>query len=174
MADPAQMNIRPILAELRDTNKTKRRTAVMKLGMLGGDEAVRALIRVLDNQTEDLIVRSRAALMLGKLGDMRAVEPLIRALDTRGYQMSLNAVESLAALGDTRAIGPLRILASNSTDRLQDASLDALERLGWVETEVRQENDRDSRTDNGDTADIPDPLVEDRNTSPEVPHPELN
>ena len=80
MSDP---NLLGILSELRDTNKDKRRTAVMKLGMLGGDEAVRALIRTLENDYEDLIVRGRAAMMLGKMGNKSAVAPLIRALEAR-------------------------------------------------------------------------------------------
>ena len=81
MADAAQQfRVKAILGELRDSNKDRRRTAVMKLGMVGGDQAVRTLIRLVDNHHEDLIVRGRAALMLGKLKDDRAVPHLIRAL----------------------------------------------------------------------------------------------
>lgn len=128
MSDP---NLQAILAELRDTNKDKRRTAVMKLGMLGGDDAVRALIRTLENEYEDLIVRGRAALLLGKVGDNTAVDPLIRALDAPGYQTPLYAAESLGRLGDKRAIPALRYLLGNSRDRLHDAVHTALEKLGY-------------------------------------------
>jgi len=128
MSDP---NLQAILAELRDTNKDKRRTAVMKLGMLGGDDAVRALIRTLENEYEDLIVRGRAALLLGKVGDNTAIDPLIRALDAPGYQTPLYAAESLGRLGDKRAIPALRYLLDNSRDRLQDAVHTALEKLGY-------------------------------------------
>jgi hypothetical protein len=48
MDDP-NSELRDALSELRDINKEKRRSAVMKLGMLGGDEAVRALIRLVEN-----------------------------------------------------------------------------------------------------------------------------
>jgi HEAT repeat protein len=129
MADPLP-EVKGLLTELRDTNKEKRRTAVMKLGMLGGEEAIRALIRIVENDYEDLIVRGRAALMLGKLGDTQAVMPLIRALEAPGYQIPLNAVQSLGQLRDGRAIAPLLALSQHSKDRLHDAVLKALRQLG--------------------------------------------
>jgi HEAT repeat protein len=133
MADP-DPEIKGLLSELRDVNKDKRRTAVMKLGMVGGDAAIRALIRTLENEYEDLIVRARAALMLGKLGDSRAVGPLIKALDAPGFQTPLFAVQSLGELGDTRAIEPLLVVLENSKDKLHEAALAALERLGYRTT----------------------------------------
>ena len=141
MSDPNQADLNVVLSELRDTNKEKRRTAVMKLGMLGGKDAIRALIRTLENEYEDLIVRGRAAMMLGKIGDRAAVAPLIRALDAPGYQTPLQAVEALGRLGDTRAIEPLVIVAENSRDRLHDAAVDALDRLGYQSEIADTEND---------------------------------
>lgn len=132
-------NIQTILAELRDTNKGKRRTAVMKLGMHGGDEALRALIRTVDNSNEDLIVRGRAALLLGKFNDQRAVAPLIRALDAPGYQTPLNAVQSLGLLGDDRAVEPLMLIVENGRDKIRDAAIEALQRLGHDHTEETEE-----------------------------------
>lgn len=129
MADPIP-EVKGLLIELRDTNKEKRRTAVMKLGMHGGDEAVRALIRTLENDFEDLIVRGRAALMLGKLGDTRAVMPLIKALEAPGYQIPLNAAHALGQLRDGRAIPPLLALSHHSKDRLHEAVVVALRQLG--------------------------------------------
>jgi HEAT repeat protein len=131
MADPDPAAIKQILSELRDVNKDKRRTAVMKLGMMGGEEAVRNLILLVRNQHEDLIVRGRAALMLGKLGDTRAVEPLIEALDAPGYQTPIFAAESLGKLGDPRAIEPLRRMLSTSHDKFREAAQSALTRLGY-------------------------------------------
>jgi HEAT repeat protein len=128
MSEP---NLQGILSELRDTNKDKRRTAVMKLGMLGGDDAVRALIRTLENDYEDLIVRGRAAMMLGKMGNKSAVAPLIRALEAPGYQTPLFAAEALGRLGDIRAVTPLLQVAEHSRDRLQETALEALGRLGY-------------------------------------------
>lgn len=131
MGDPDPNDVRQLLLELRDTNKDKRRTAVMKLGMMGGDQAVRALINAVQNEHEDLIVRGRAALMLGKLRDQRAVEPLIRALDAPGFQTPIYAAEALGKLGDRRAIEPLVTLLTVSRDKMRDTALQALERLGY-------------------------------------------
>lgn len=131
MADPEiQRQVKFILSELRDISKDKRRTAVMKLGMIGGDEAVRALIRTVENNQEDLIVRGRAALMLGKLKDNRAVPTLIRALDAPGFQTPMNAAEALGRIGDTRAIDALVDFADASRDKTRVVALEALKQLG--------------------------------------------
>ena len=130
MANIDSKQIKQLLVDLRDVNKEKRRTAIIKLGMVGGDEAVRALMMAVQNDHEDLIVRGRAALMLGKLGDLRAVEPLIRALDAPGYQTPLNAAQALGKLGDMRAVGPLLQMVANSRDKTREAALEALRRLG--------------------------------------------
>ena len=133
MTDADPKVVKQILSELRDVNKEKRRTAVMKLGMLGGDEAVRTLMMVVTNHHEDLIVRGRAAMMLGKLGDPRAVEPLIRALDAPGYQTPLYAAQSLGKLGDPRAIEPLLRAMESHNDKMREAAQDALGKLGYLE-----------------------------------------
>jgi HEAT repeat protein len=130
MEDPDPMVIKQLLAELRDVNKEKRRTAVMKLGMVGGDQATRTLMQIVQNDYEDLIVRGRAALMLGKLRDPRAVDPLIRALEAPGHQTPVHAAQALGKIGDPRAIEPLLMLAANGRDRTREVALEALERLG--------------------------------------------
>lgn len=132
MVDPEGPNrVNTILSELRDFNKDKRRTAVIKLGMVGGDQAVRALIRVVGNRQEDLIVRGRAALMLGKLKDDRAVSALIDALDAPGFQTPYHAAVALGKIGDPRAIEALLNLADNSRDKTRKAALEALQQLGY-------------------------------------------
>lgn len=133
MAEPDPNTMKQILAELRDINKDKRRTAVMKLGMVGGDQAVRVLISTVQNEHEDLIVRGRSALMLGKLKDQRAVNSLIRALDAPGHQTPVYAAEALGEIGDPRAIKPLLTLVDDTRkgrDRARAAAITALTKLG--------------------------------------------
>ena len=121
--------VKTILSELRDVNKDRRRTAVMKLGMVGGDQAVRTLINIVDNSQEDLIVRGRAALMLGKLKDDRAVPHLIRALEAPGFLTPYHAALALGKIGDPRAVDALLGLAGNSRDKTRDAAMQALHQL---------------------------------------------
>ena len=135
MTDPDPNIVKQALSELRDVSKEKRRTAVMKLGMLGGDEAIRTLMMIVANINEDLIVRGRAALMLGKIGDSRAVEPLIRALDAPGVQTPLYAAQSLGKLGDPRAIEALIRVMESHNDKTREAAQEALEKLGYKEAE---------------------------------------
>jgi len=131
MADPDPHTVRLILSELRDVNKTKRRTAVMKLGMIGGEEAILALMHAVEDQNEDLLVRGRAAMMLGKIGDGRAVAPLIRALKAPGFQTPYHAAQALGKLGDDRAIEALIDLAATTRDKTREAAIQALDELGY-------------------------------------------
>ncbi|MCY3917460.1 MAG: HEAT repeat domain-containing protein [Chloroflexi bacterium] len=123
--------VRSILSELRDINKDRRRAAVMKLGMIGGDQALRALIGIVENNQEDLIVRGRAALMLGMLKDDRAVTSLIRALEAPGFLTPYNAAQALGKIGDPRAIDALLRFADSSNDKTRAAAVEALRQLGY-------------------------------------------
>jgi HEAT repeat protein len=144
MNNPDLAMLKQAVSELRDANKEKRRTAVMKLGMIGGDEAVRTLIFAVRNPTEDLIVRGRAALMLGKLGDLRAVDPLIEALDapSSGYQTRMHAAESLGKLGDRRAIEALIRATEAEGEKIREAAEAALARLGYDVSQLRADAPR--------------------------------
>lgn len=128
--DPDPKIIKQLLADLRGFDKEKRRTAVVKLGIVGSDEAVRALIMTVKNDHEDLIARGKAALMLGKLRDQRAVDSLIEALEAPGFQTPVYAAEALGKIGDQRAIRPLLAALEASNDTFRQAALEALKRLG--------------------------------------------
>jgi HEAT repeat protein len=135
--EPDPSIVRQLLADLRGFDKEKRRTAVVKLGMVGSDEAVRALIMTVKNDHEDLIARGKAALMLGKLRDQRAVTSLIEALDAPGFQTPVYAAEALGKIGDPRAIDPLLAAMNSGNDTFRKAALEALKRLGYSGTEIR-------------------------------------
>src|SRR5262245_31510509 len=125
-------NIKQLLADLRGFDKDKRRTAVVKLGLVGSDEAIRALIMTVNNDHEDLIARGKAALMLGKLRDMRAVDSLIQALDAPGFQTPVYAAEALGKIGDRRAIEPLLAAMHSGNDTFRKAAIEALKKLGYM------------------------------------------
>lgn len=129
--DPDAVVIKQLVADLRGFDKEKRRTAVMKLGMVGGEDAVRALIMTVRNDHEDLITRGRAAMMLGKLRDSRAVTPLIQALEAPGFSTPVYAAEALGKIGDRRAIEPLLLAVMNSgNETFRKAAQAALKQLG--------------------------------------------
>lgn len=128
--DPDPKVIKQLLADLRGFDKEKRRTAVMKLGMVGGEEALRALIMTVRNDHEDLITRGRAAMMLGKLRDHRAVDPLIKALDAPGFKTPVYAAEALGKIGDRRAVEPLLAALTTGNDTFRKAAQEALRQLG--------------------------------------------
>ena len=137
MTDPDPALIKQLLADLRGFDKEKRRTAVMKLGVMGGEDAVRALIMAVRNDHEDLITRGRAAMMLGKLRDIRAVDPLIKALDAPGFQTPVYAAEALGKIGDRRAIEPLLLAVMNSgNETFRKAAQAALKQLGHAKEPV--------------------------------------
>ncbi|HUN09540.1 MAG TPA: HEAT repeat domain-containing protein [Aggregatilineales bacterium] len=129
--EPEPKLIRQLLGDLRSFDKERRRAAVMKLGMIGGDDALRALIMTVRNDYEDLITRGRAALMLGQLKDYRAVDTLIQALDAPGFLTPVHAAEALGKIGDPRAVQPLLSVAMNTgNESLRKAAENALESLG--------------------------------------------
>ena len=137
MAEPDPKVMKQVLADLRGFDKEKRRTAVMKLGMIGGDQAVRALIMTVKNEHEDPIARGRAALMLGKLRDLRALEPLVDALSAPGRTTPVYAAEALGKIGDPRAINPLLEALGSKSEQLQIAAAESLSILGYKPEEAK-------------------------------------
>ncbi|OUL30395.1 hypothetical protein BV378_04185 [Nostoc sp. RF31YmG] len=72
-----------------------------------------------NNEKENILIRTRAAMILGETGDLRAVEPLMRALEyrlteDRGYSVANKAAEALRKLGDLRAIKSLKLFLQNN------------------------------------------------------------
>lgn len=138
-------DIKQLLAELKDFDKDRRRKAVYKLGMIGGEDALLALMVAVEDENEDVIVRGRAAQMLGRIRDSRAVHPLITALRARGYQTPIHAAEALGRIGDKRAIDPLLELMNNqsSNEAATKAARVALTKLGHDSSSEEEESEGD-------------------------------
>lgn len=131
----APREIRQLIAELHDYNKERRRKAVYKLGMIGGHEAVQALIHAVQNDTEDVIVRGRAAQMLGHLREESAVDALISALNAPGHQTAVHVTEALGLIGGETAVKALQAVHTyHHNERARKSAESALLRLGQPTT----------------------------------------
>jgi hypothetical protein len=74
-------------------------------------------------------LRRKAAMDLGATGNSRAVEPLIRALDDNNVKVVLNAIWSLAELGDLRAMDPLQQAYRHRDKTVKEAARNAVKRI---------------------------------------------
>jgi hypothetical protein len=89
-----------VLERLRSKKKSDRVKATQQLGLLGGKQAVDALLDALKNDPEKE-VRWRAADSLGLLGAPEAVEALIAAIDDP--LVNTTAIHALAGFKDERS-----------------------------------------------------------------------
>jgi HEAT repeat protein len=126
--------VKPLIAALRNYDKTIRIHAVIALGLIKDKSAVEFIIPLLkddycrwvaitslasinDRQAvepiipllkdENDFIRAYSAKALGKLGDPRAVEYLIYTLKDKELHVQLSAAWALGELKDSSAIGPL-------------------------------------------------------------------
>ncbi len=74
-------------------------------------------------------MRWKAAMDLGTTGNPKAVEPLIRALDDSDTKVIMNAVWSLAKLGDVRALDPLQLLFRHKDKNVRDEARKAVKKI---------------------------------------------
>jgi len=120
-----------LLRALTDEDGWIRQTAAQHL-----DDAPSSVAALCD-ALEDEWTRPFAARALARIGDVSAVEPLLRALETPETGALPVVIESLAALGDPRAIPALVELAREGSPWIAEAADDALERLGGAEVHRR-------------------------------------
>ena len=138
----------PALIEvLRDGTVIQRSFATDALAKIGGPAAIRALHVALGDEDDD--VRGGAIYALGKIGGPDVVGPLIEALEDDYWRMNRwvedsikfesnrrEAAQALAALGDKRAIEPLK---AKLTDWYSNQAIaKALSQLGWAPTNERE------------------------------------
>jgi len=69
-----------LINALRDRDADMRRSALLKLSIIGDERAVKPLMRVVEDEDEDGEVRQAAVCAVGRIGGKRAVESLIRVL----------------------------------------------------------------------------------------------
>jgi HEAT repeat protein len=92
---------------------------IVALGLMRDAAAVPHLVRLLDDEEADAIVRSYAATSLGKIGDRAATVSLVKALMSKHNAVAQSAAIGLGALArpeDADASGALKRVVRASTD----------------------------------------------------------
>ena len=78
---------------------------------------------------EDPINRWKGAVSLGRLRDSRATEALVHALNDDDERVRLKTIWALGAIGDPRAIAPLKNLYRHESDDTREIIAEALETI---------------------------------------------
>ena len=139
------------LQDLRAPETWRRSKAAQVLGILGGPEALPALLEALGDEQRN--VREAAAKGLGELGagygdDVRreAMPALLRVLNDDGWMVRRAAAEALGALGDKEAENVLLEALRDEAGSVRLAALRSLRQLGCELAEpylVRAQEDWD-------------------------------
>jgi HEAT repeat protein len=115
---------------LRDGESVVRAAAAQVFSLLPDSRAVALLVTVLLDDEDDS-VRYYAARSLGQIGGAETVTALLAALQGEPSATSkIRIAEILAALGDRRAVEPLRALAQDAEEDVNAAAKWALQQLG--------------------------------------------
>lgn len=107
-----------------------RTGAMEKIARIGGGDAVKALISVLNDQEEDWRIRIRAMRLLGEIGDPHAEDALMGALNEYCPAMKWNAAAALGQFSKSpRVVNAL-------IDALEDRNLYVRERAAQALGEI--------------------------------------
>ena len=104
----------PILVKLLAHKRTETRlNAVKALGEAGSEEAIPALATLIESgaarskrDREEPEVRQLAVAALGKIGG-NAVPELVKIVENKGSSLRVDAIRTLAVLGDAKVVEPL-------------------------------------------------------------------
>ncbi len=104
----------PILVKLLEHRRTETRLNVVKaLGEVGSEEAIPALAALIESgaarserDREEPEVRQLAVEALGKIGG-NAVPELVKIVENKGSSLRVDAIRTLAVLGDAKVVEPL-------------------------------------------------------------------
>ncbi len=104
----------PLLVKLLEHGRTETRLNVVKaLGEAGSEEAIPALAALIESgaarserDREEPEVRQLAVEALGKIGGT-AVPELVKIVENKGSSLRVDAIRTLAVLGDAKVVEPL-------------------------------------------------------------------
>jgi len=114
LGQDAPNTIVPILVKLLEHRRTETRlNAVKALGEVGSEEAIPALATLIESgaarserDREEPEVRQLAVEALGKIGG-NAVPELVKIVENKGSSLRVDAIRTLAVLGDEKVVEPL-------------------------------------------------------------------
>jgi HEAT repeat protein len=118
-----------------DEDFTVRMVTARALGMLGGENALKALVTTLQNQQESIGVRSNAAEALADIGSAEALTALLEALSDPVAEVRFWSVYALGQIGDARALPALESVAAHDHEslpewgKISDEALRAIENI---------------------------------------------
>ncbi len=92
---------------LSDADAGVRAKVAWALGELQDEAAIQALLRVANNETESLPVRTSAVRGLGEIGSDAVVKDLVNLLRSPDWQVRSQAADALGDIGDQAALQPL-------------------------------------------------------------------
>lgn len=103
-------NVAKILIPLAkdDSDETVRGQALRSLGTTKDEEAFQFLVKVLEDDDTSHYEQSCAIEALGNMGNRRAIDLLIKVLREGRMGLYRDAAESLAKIGDKRALEPIK------------------------------------------------------------------
>jgi hypothetical protein len=115
---------------LSDLDVDVKLEAAIALGKIKANSAVKALIRLLDEE-QDPDVCAAAATALGDIGKAEACIPLISKLTHHDRFVKANAALALGKLGEKSAVEPLiSLMRNDGISDVREASAIALARIG--------------------------------------------
>ena len=127
LADPSAVGGVAAVART-STVPWRRRCCANALGLLGGQQAIDALLHLLKDEAPE--VRGSAATALAHLGSGAAVGPLIECLTDEDSINRGGAATALGRLSSEAAVAPLIGRLSDKADNVRGSAATALGRLG--------------------------------------------
>jgi HEAT repeat protein len=103
----AEEALHPVLTLLKDDKCISRLAAVLALGQIVSQKAISALAELLQNNSEDILVREWAARGLGRIGSEPEVQLLLDALQDQARSVRHAAASALGQIGSEQAVATL-------------------------------------------------------------------
>jgi HEAT repeat protein len=119
--------VKPLVAALRDPDRSVREAAVEALLAIGPPSTTAICACLAD---PDLTVQESASKILASIADAEALAPLVSALNSSDWIVRMYAAKALGRLNDPRAVMPLRGLLQDPVKTVREEASAALVAIG--------------------------------------------